>query len=65
MTQADFVYDQVYKGCKSAGVDELTSKNAAVTTVQKYKNNQFTKVTALMKSAVTDAKKIMAKKKRK
>ena len=65
MTPNDLVYDTVYKQCKAAGCDELTSKNAAVMTLEKYKKNQFTKVSALIKSAVTDAKKIVAKKKRK
>lgn len=58
MTPIDMVYNETYKGCLSAGCDELTAKNAAQMTLQKYKKNQFTKVSTLIKSAITDAKKL-------
>lgn len=64
MTPADMVYNEVYKQCKNSGCDELSSKNAAILTLQKYKNNQFTKVSKLINSAVVDCKKLIVKKRR-
>ena len=57
MTPADMVYNEVYKGCLAVGCKEFIANNAAVITLQKYKNNQFTKVSALIKTAISDAKK--------
>ena len=65
MTPNDIVYNTVYKDCKAANCDELTSKNAAIMALEKYKKNNFTKVSTMMKQAVTDAKKLVAKKKKK
>lgn len=64
MTPNDMVYNETYKGCLAAGCSELISKNTAVQTLQKYKNNQFSKVSALIKQSITDAKKLDKKKKR-
>lgn len=64
MTPQDMVYNEVYKGCKSAGCIELVSKDAAQMTLQKYKNNQFTKVSTLIKTAISDAKKLNKAKKK-
>ncbi|NRA79366.1 MAG: hypothetical protein HRU18_14255 [Pseudoalteromonas sp.] len=58
MTHADMVYKEVYKGCKAAGCIELIAKDTATSTLQKYKNNQFTKVSALIKTAISEAKKL-------
>lgn len=58
MSAIDFVYSEVYKECKAAGCLELIAKDAAQMTVQKYKNNQFTKVSTLIKSSIADAKKL-------
>ena len=62
MTQNDFIYDQTYKGCLAAGCDAYLAKNTAVSTLRKYKNNQFTKPSALIKTAIADAKKLIVKK---
>ena len=62
MNQNDFIYTQTHKGCLAAGVDEFTAKNTAVMTLQKYKNNQFTKPSALVKTAIAEAKKNRIKK---
>ena len=64
MTPNDMVYNEVYKGCKAAGCIELVAKDAAQMTLQKYKNNQFYKVSKLIQQAVTDAKKLIVKKRR-
>ena len=64
MTPNDLVYDTVYKGCLAAGCNESVSKNAAIDTLQKYKNNQFTKPSKLIQQAITDAKKLIVKKRR-
>ena len=64
MTPTELVYNEVLKGCLEGGVDINTAKDAAVMTLQKYKNNQFTKVSALIKTSISDAKKINKKKKR-
>ena len=63
MTPTDMVYNETYKGCLAVGCDELTAKNTAQMTLQKYKNNQFTKVSALIKTSISDAKKLNKKKK--
>ena len=65
MTPNDMVYDAVYKQCLKAKCDEFTAKNAAVMTLQKFKNNQFITPAKLIKQAVSDAKKLMMKKKAK
>jgi len=64
MTPNDMVYNETYKGCLKAGCDESLAKNTAVATLQKYKNNQFTKVSKLIQSSITDAKKLIVKKKK-
>jgi len=64
MTHADMVYSEVYKGCKAAGCIELIAKDTATSTLQKYKNNQFTKVSALIKTAIVEAKKLNKAKKK-
>ena len=64
MTPNDMVYTEVYKGCLKAGCDESTAKNTAVQTLQKYKNNQFSKVSTLISSSIADAKKLIVKKKK-
>lgn len=65
MTPNDMVYNEVYKGCLNVGCDERLAKNTAITTLQKYKNNQFTKVSQLIKQSITDAKKLIVKKRKK
>lgn len=64
MTHADMVYNETYKGCLAAGCTEYIAKNAAVETLQKYKNNQFTKVSALIKTSISEAKKLNKPKKK-
>ena len=64
MTPTDMVYNETYKGCLDAGCLEYIAKNTAVMTLQKYKNNQFVKVSTLIKSAISDAKKINKAKKK-
>jgi len=61
MTPADMVYDSVFKRCMKAGCTEVGATNAACMALQKYKNNQFTKVSQLIDSAVVDAKKLIVK----
>jgi len=64
MTPNDIVFDEVYKGCLKAGCSEYVAHSAAITTLQKYKNNQFTKVSQLIKQSITDAKKFIVKKRK-
>ena len=64
MTPGDLVYDQVYKGCLKAGCSESIALSTAVQTLQKYKNNQFTKVHKLIKESITNAKKLIVKKRK-
>jgi len=64
MTPNDMVYNEVYKGCKANGCIEIVAKDAAQMTLQKYKNNQFTKVSALIKTAISEAKKLNKAKKK-
>jgi len=64
MTPQDMVYKEVYKGCLKAGCDEYIAKNTAVQTLQKYKNNQFTKVSTLISGSISEAKKLIVKKKK-
>tara|TARA_R110002096_G_scaffold66306_2_gene161394 strand:+ start:1702 stop:1896 length:195 start_codon:yes stop_codon:yes gene_type:complete len=64
MTHADMVYNEVYKGCIKAGCLEFIAKDTAVATLQAYKNNQFTKVSTLIKSAIAEAKKLNKAKKK-
>jgi len=64
MNPNDLVYKEVYKGCLKAGCDERLAKDTAVMTLQKFKNNQFTKATKLIKQAITDAKKLIVKKRK-
>ena len=64
MTPNDMVYQETYKGCLKAGCDEIIAKDTAVMTLQKYKNNQFTKVSKLIAQSITDAKKLIVKKRK-
>ncbi len=64
MTPNDFVYNNVYKGCKLAKCDELTSKNAAVTALQKFKNGQFSTPIKLINESIVEAKKLRVKKRK-
>lgn len=64
MSPNDMVYNTVYKGCLNIGCDERLSKDTAVMTLQKYKNNQFIKVTTLIKQSIADAKKLIVKKRK-
>lgn len=62
MTPGDLVFNEVYKKCLHAGCSEYVAHSAAITTLQKYKNNQFIKVSTLIKQSITDAKKFIPKK---
>jgi len=64
MTPGGLVYSEVYKGCLKQGCSESIAKNTAVKTLQKYKNNQFTKVHQLIKQSIVDAKKLVVKKRK-
>lgn len=61
MSQGDMVYNETYKGCLKAGCAEHQARDAAVMTLQAYKNNQFTKVTKLIEQSITAAKKLIVK----
>jgi len=61
MTPNDMVYNEVYKGCLRAGCAEHQARDAAVMTLQAYKNNQFIKVTKLISEAIVTAKKLIVK----
>lgn len=56
--------DFVYKGSLKEGCAESIAKDAAVMALQKYKNNQFTKVSTLIKQSIVDAKKLKIKKRK-
>jgi hypothetical protein len=64
MNWNDMVYSEVYKQCKAANCSELTSKDAAIMALKKYKNGQFTKPTKLISEAVVEAKKLNIKKRK-
>jgi len=64
MSPNDMVYNEVYKGCLKAGCTESIAKNTAVLTLQRYKNNQFTKVSTLVSGAIVEAKKLVVKKRK-
>ena len=64
MTHEDLVYNETYKGCLAVGCIERVAKDTAVSTLQAYKNNQFTKASALIKSAISEAKKLNKAKKK-
>ena len=64
MNAIDTVYMETYKGCLKIGCNESLAKNTAINTLQKYKNNQFTKVSKLIKQSITDAKKLIVKKRK-
>ena len=64
MTAGDLVYMEVYKGCLKQGCSESIAKNTAVQTLQKFKNNQFTKVSKLIQQSIVDAKKLVVKKRK-
>lgn len=65
MTPNDLIYNEVYKGCKAAKCDELSSKNAAIMALQKFKNGQFVKATKLITESIAEAKKLTVKKRKK
>ena len=65
MTHFDLVYNEIYKGCLKAGCSEHSSKDAAQMGLQKYKNHQFTKATRLITESITEAKKLIVKKRKK
>ena len=64
MTPNDLVWNSVYKGCKAAGCCETTSKNAAISALQKYKNGQFSKASKLVTESIVEAKKLIVKKRK-
>ena len=64
MNPNDFVYRETHKGCLNTGCNERLSKDAAVLTLQKYKNNQFKKVSTLIKESISNAKKLIVKKRK-
>lgn len=64
MTPNDLVYKEVFSRCVNAGCTNDMAKNAAVMALQKYKNNQFTKVSKLIDQAVVDAKKLIVKRRK-
>lgn len=64
MNWNDMIYKEVYKGCLAVKCDELTSKNAAINALQKYKNGQFTKATKLITESITEAKNLRVKKRK-
>ena len=61
MSPADMVYNETYKGCLKAGCAEHQARDAAILTLQAYKNNQFTKVSKLIEQSITTAKKLIVK----
>jgi len=61
MSPGDMVFNTVYKRCLAAKCTEVVSHNAAVSALQKFKNNQFTTPVKLIDQAVTDAKKLTIK----
>ena len=65
MTPEGMVWNEVYKQCKAAGCDEVTSKNAAIMTLQKFKNGQMSKPSKLITEAIAEAKKLIVKKRKK
>lgn len=64
MNWNDMVYNEVLKGCTKAGCDSTIAKNAAISALKMYKNNQFTKPTKLITEAITEAKKLIVKKRK-
>ena len=62
MTPNDLVYSEVFKRCMAVGCTEIVATNAACSALQKYKNNQFTKVSKLIEQSITAAKKLIVKK---
>jgi len=63
MKPTDLIYNEVYKGCLNVKCDERLARETAIMTIQKYKNNQFTKVSKLIQQSITDAKKLVFKRK--
>lgn len=56
MTPQDLIYREVYTRCLKEGISEFLSKDAALIALQKYKNNQFTRPSALIDESVKAAK---------
>ena len=65
MNPNDLVYNETYKGCLKVGCDERLAKDTAISTLQKYKNGQFTTASKLITQCITDAKKLIVKKRKK
>jgi len=65
MTSEDLIYKTVYQRCLAIGCIERVAKDAAVSSLQKYKNNQMKSVSSLIDSSVSDAKKLIIKKRKK
>lgn len=57
MNEADFIYDQIYKGALRAGAREHSAKNAAVIGLSEYRKNRFKNISALVESMIKNAKK--------
>lgn len=55
MNEQDYVYQQIYKGALKAGASEWASLAAAVTGLEKYKNNQFKKASQLIVEKIKEA----------
>ena len=65
MTPHDLVFNTVYLECLKQGCDERLSRDTATQTLQKYKNNQFTKPSVLIDQSIKTAKKLIPKKRKK
>ena len=64
MNAIDLIYNETYKGCLKAGCDESLAKNTALSVIRKYKNNQFVTTSKLISQSITEAKKLIVKKKK-
>jgi len=63
MTPSDFVYKQTYSACIREGCDESLAKETAKSTLLKYHRNEFSGNTSkFINQSVTDAKKLIIKK---
>lgn len=65
MTPNDMIYNETYKGCLRAGCDERLAKDTAIATLLKFKRHQFTKPSKLVSESITNAKKLIVKKRKK
>ena len=64
MSPNDLVFNETYKGCLKAGCNERLAKDTAISTLQKYKKGQFSKASKLISESITDAKKLIVKKRK-